>query len=247
MKLTSQTLGPARILLAGPPQARKTSVCGLLPKPLFFDFDGKLASIPKNYPDVDVEFEDFSSGPVSERLSKLNTFLKTGLANSDRQCLVLDSLTTFSVAVINYLMAKAPGKVNIAGKSCMEMQHWGVFNQLVLEVLHSLFDSEKHVVVICHLNTVQDDDSSVYEEIALGGQLKSTLPGLFTDFVKIEPKPDGDSLAYRALARPTKRICLGSSRLGFDKDSNGNLLPLNLASKKNIEKLWMPLVSKNAE
>lgn len=183
-------------------------------------------------PDIRFEEED-SKNPTAfnlwvEEMKKLeqeNAFHQIGTY-------VLDSLTTFSAAVMNQILFKA-GKVGAKPT-------WDEYSAEHNHIIHSILELTRlpcDVIITAHLESEKDEVSGRLGTVPLvTGKLKTRIPNLFDEVYVMLPRETPTGITYGVLTRNTGYY-QAKSRLG-----NQNQLEASEAAnlKVILQKTGMP-------
>ena len=161
-----------KVLVCGNSGTGKTVFSIGFPKPLYcFDFDNKITSAANFYRGEswlqDVDYDTYQkqshADDPSERMDKKLSDLLTLFSKGERpfETIVLDSLTTMSENVMNYLIKKNPGikRMTINKAQVPGLQDYGVFKTYMRELITKVLAFPCNVVFTAHLETKRDDTS----------------------------------------------------------------------------------------
>ena len=139
-------------LICGKAGSAKTTFAASYPKPLFLDFDKRLASVAHLNPDF-ITFERASPGTRTDTYrDTLDVLRELKQGSNDYETVVLDSLSTWS----SFLEASLTG--GSTDKS-MEIQQYNLYKMKLESMLTLLQGFPMQVVVTAHLDYLEDPDS----------------------------------------------------------------------------------------
>ena len=178
------------ILLIGNPKAGKTCVAAAFPDPYFLEVDNNLDAAVRvmagkkfwyDTPSLAVK----TPGEVwKECLKNINEAMK----NPEIKTIVVDGLTILSEYMCAWCIAEhiRMGDTDKGGKpiTAMTIPDFGKVLTMFRGLIFDLRLTGKHVICTVHKATYQDEDTKVTHNIlALPGQAKETLGGVFTDVI----------------------------------------------------------------
>lgn len=155
-------------LFKGDPCTGKTPAAASYPDPYFFDFDGKMTSVKKMFPTKPVVYDRyFSFEPAYRRLKDWvepclveewvegQKVVRVDPVAFSQRCpyktLVLDSITSFSGAIISNQVNERPKKTVRGGISTVEIQDYGDEARGITMFLDALCIVPVNVIVIAHV------------------------------------------------------------------------------------------------
>lgn len=185
-----------KVLLIGPPGTGKTCTAAGFPYPMrVLDFDGKVNSAARWYAgDVDrlanIDVEPLSKrldgrDPVLILLQEINELIaqeKSGVMKY--KTLVIDSMTTFSDAVINHIVQTNPGIKRFMSKQGAQpcQQDFGILKREFARLIPGILSLPMNIVVTAHIKT---DKSELTGEIIrsplMDGSFGTQLPVYFDE------------------------------------------------------------------
>ena len=250
MKSSSQflTTGNLAVLLVGEPKSGKTSTSLAFPDPGILDLDMNLASGVRRlgrtktfkYTQPSV-MDDGSVRPHGDCWVQTVNETKAMIADPAVKTIVCDSLGTLSVYLQQHILKEAvaagTSKVKTMGLlgervPQMEIQHYGDFGRLLRMYVMMVRSSGKYFVMTSHQTGDKDEVTGVIHYVlAIPGQLKDTLGGLFTDVWATSVTPYGlGQHRYEIRTKPTGfHVSLGAS---FPIDAAINV------SEKTPQEIW---------
>jgi len=230
------TTGNLAVLVVGEPKSGKSSLELAFPDPGIIDIDMNLASAvrrlgaqrkPFKYtqPAV-IEGAEGSTiiRPPAARWGHTVAETKALIADPSVKTIVVDSLGGLSQYLIDHILNEATlsgtSKVKTAGMipgervAQMEIQHYGDFARLMRMYVTMVRSSGKYFVMTSHQSGDTDEvTKAIRYVLAIPGQLKDTLGGLFTDVWATSVTPYGLGLhKYEIRTKPTGfHVALGAS------------------------------------
>lgn len=238
---TDYQLGSAlAILLVGNPKSGKSCVAAAFPAPYFLEVDNNLDSVARvmqgkpyfyDLPTLAVK----TPGEVWKECLKN---VKDAMVNPDIKTIVIDGLTTLSEYMCAWCIAEhiRMGDTDSKGKpiQAMTIPDYGKLLTMFRGLIFDLRSTGKHVICTVHKTTYQDDDTKVTHNIlALPGQAKETLGGVFTDVIGVvaQDVPGGVGTKYSLRTVPLVAFPpLGTSIRTLPKD-------IDITNKKPQE-IW---------
>jgi len=203
------------LLLIGAPKSGKSCLAGQFPRPYFVDIDNNLGSVRRHLSKLDStkEFfydtvtEDAAGKPLDTpfRYEYLTKLVLEACKSDKIDTIVIDSLTTLTDLILSHIM-----RVN--GRTVLQIQDWGTFQQLLLKLVYALRSSGKYIIFTAHEETQKDEVSGiVMYKLSLPGQLKDKLAAYFSDIWHTEVDQKGSEYKFIVRTMPTVRIALGNS------------------------------------
>lgn len=185
-----------KVCIYGHSGAGKTCFASSFPGPIWVaDFDGKISSAAaylrsKNPKQLDsIDYEDFTYSPSSGGLRVFQKFSKC-LNSIEAACaegkmkyktVVLDSLTTFSDALMQDILAENPGGKRPA-PGVPALQDYLIFNNYLKPILSRLLALPCNLVVVGHIAMDKDElTGEIHHKLALSGKLPELIPVLFQE------------------------------------------------------------------
>lgn len=192
-----KTEGALKILVYGASGAGKTVFAAGMPYPiLYLDFDQKADSAALFYKNdkerlenIDVRQlgETMQSGSPIEQLEKiirdeLIPQQKTG--EMKYKTLVVDSLTTFSSAVLNHIIATNPGVKRVSSRQGVQptISDYGILRREFQKLIPGLLSLPCNVVMLGHIATEKDEiTGQVFRGPHMDGSFARDLPIYFKE------------------------------------------------------------------
>lgn len=176
------------ILLCGQPKSGKTCIAAAFPSPYFLEVDNNLDSAARvlagkkfwyDVPTLNVK------GPELVWKESLKC-LQEAKANPDIKTIVIDSISLLSEFMCAWIISEhvRMGETDKNGKKIdtMTIPDYGRLLTMFRTLIFDLRSSGKYVVVTSHFQTVQDELTKiVHTALAVPGQSKDSLGGMFTD------------------------------------------------------------------
>lgn len=224
-------------IIMSPPGKGKTSLAATFPRPLFWDFDGKVevARNPRflrKYGVRSIIYEKFPEPAVANPKLTPTAYAKACLffdewtkpgKLSQWDTAVIDSGTTLSiVARCQALMilgklqrSKTLAKAQEFGMEAMEQSDWGAERSLVEKFVKQLLDTGKNVLLLVHEKEVVK--SGVTEIMPLfTGDSKTVIPAMFKDVWQLRPTVVANQPAIKLIGSPLGNVQV-RSELGLDE------------------------------
>lgn len=198
----------ARILLQGPPGGGKSCVGMQFPKVGVIDFDvnmrgpldwlkSKNLPLPVAFSTIDRD-DDGKEVPFPMRYTRLDGELQKMQADPNIETIFLDSATN----MIDVLVAETLRKQN---KSAMSKQEWGFFFTYSKQLMATLTQMRKHIVISAHEKVNKKEDGSIVlpYKVAWPGQFGMIIGAFFSDVWRCEFKviPKGMTNEYKQIIR----------------------------------------------
>lgn len=191
-----KTEGSHKILLIGEPGSGKTCFAASMPTPiLYFDFDNKVDSAALFHKgdkdrlaqiDVRTLSSTLTKSPMEEFMRVIEQELMPQEKSGEMKfkTLVLDSITTFSTATLDHIMASNPG---IKGRDTKQGKmpdkpHYGILLREFSKLIPGLLALPCNVVMCAHLSTWKNEDTGeVVREPMMDGSFSEKLPIFFKE------------------------------------------------------------------
>lgn len=199
-----------KILVCGPPGTAKTCFAAGFPYPsLILDFDLKANSAAAWYANDKDRLAEIEVRALGKRLddsdpiAELNRIIREELIPQQQKgemrykTLVIDSMTTFSAAVLNHIVKTNPGTKRVASAQGVQagMQDFGVLKREFARLIPGLLSLPMNVVMTAHIKT---DRSELTGEITrspiMDGSFSQELPIYFEEVYRVFMK-DGKPYA----------------------------------------------------
>ena len=239
MKSSDQflTTGNLAVLVVGDPKTGHTSLGMAFPGLGVLDLDNNLASAVRRFGPTRPKFkftqpallDDGKPRPVGERWVQVVNETKAMIADPEVQTILCDGLGTLSIYLQDHILKAAldagtasPKTRTVAFDSTavdrrvpnMELQHFGDFARLLRMYVMMVRSSGKYFVMTSHQSGDTDEvTKAIHYVLAIPGQLKDTLGGLFTDVWATSVTPYGlGQHRYEIRTKPTGfHVALGAS------------------------------------
>jgi hypothetical protein len=234
---TFLTTGNLSILVVGEPKSGHTSLGMAFPGLGVLDLDFNLASAVRRFGAVRPKFkysqpallDDGKPRPIGERWVQCVTETKAMIADPDVKTILCDGLGNLSQYLIDHILKSAVDSGTASPKTKapafdttdvskrvaqMEIQHYGDFARLLRMYVMMIRSSGKYFVMTSHQTGDKDEvTSAIRYVLAIPGQLKDTLGGLFTDVWATSVTPFGlGKHRYEIRTKPTGfHVALGAS------------------------------------
>lgn len=172
MKLSEvKTEGAFKILVYGNSGTGKTCFAAGFPTPmLYLDFDNKVDSAAVYYKNDKVRLADIDVRILSPNLAQnpivlLQKIISDELIPQQKagamkyKTLVLDSITTFSAACLNYIVQSNPGiKRNASAQGQQPcLQDFGILKREFQKLIPGLLGLPMNIIMLGHISTEKDD------------------------------------------------------------------------------------------
>jgi len=206
------------ILLVGEPKTGKTNISFAFPNPGIIDCDLNLNSAVRRVGDKKFWFsqpalsDDGKEIPLPDRWLRAVAETKAMLIETEIKTIVIDGLGV----LCEWLMAHIVNENKKAGTNKtgkMELRDYGDVARLLREYVTMLRVGGKYVIVTSHQTADKDElTGAMRYALAIPGQSKETLGGLFTDVWATTAKPSGGKHLYEIRTKPTGfHVALGTS------------------------------------
>lgn len=207
------------ILLVGEPKTGKTRLTMSFPDPWFLDLDMNLASAIRVASGKTFFFDqpslndDGTERPREARWNACVDATKAAILDPRVKTIVIDGLGVLCEYLIEHIISEGKKSgTNKTGK--MELQNYGDLARLLRGYVMMLRSSGKIVLVTSHQTADKDDlTGALRYALAIPGQSKDTLGGLFTDVWATTGMSAGlGKYKYEIRTRPTGfHVSLGTS------------------------------------
>jgi hypothetical protein len=187
---TTTPPGKPAILLVGSPKSGKTCVSAAFPAPYFLEIDNNLDSAIRVSAGKEIRF-DLPTTTVKtpgEVWKQALADLKVAMTDPTVETIVVDSLTVLSEYMCAWCIAehKRMGDTDKGGKpiEAMTIPDYGKLLTMFRGLIFDLRATGKYIICTVHRTSWTDEDTKVtHHALALPGQAKDTLGGLFTDVI----------------------------------------------------------------
>lgn len=181
----------ARVLLLGPAKAGKTTtIVGTAPQPLVINCDGIGATKGAKHVYADSTF-DVVDAHTRAQLKQAVTTAEKMVAAGITKTVVLDTVSLLADSLLDEI------KLSLSG--------WDVWDELdscIMGALKRLCKLPAHLFVISHMNPAKDPTEGIMP--AIGGKLKTRLPGLLDDWILLDVENDRKPFERAFLLGPQK-------------------------------------------
>jgi len=192
-----------KVFVVGDSGTGKSIFASTFPTPAFlFNFDKTILS----YRGKDVDYEDYTQdGKGWIKFEKDFSELKKQMTGDDPpyKTVIIDSTTTWSDLAMERALQLDPKRSPTGGP--MWNVHYGMVKNLIEGRLRQLLEFKCNVVVIGHLNIVQDQETGAVIAVQplLTGQLATKAPGYFDEvyYSKSKKTKDGTIFVLQTVAQ----------------------------------------------
>lgn len=222
MKLSQmKPLERLKVFVYGHSGTGKTCFVSGFPGPIYLaDFDGKASSayhflMERDAKKLDeIEVDNFLPSlemggrkvydTFVQRLARLEKLAQEG--KFPFATVALDSMTTFSEAMMQMVMEENPG-VKRPNKHTLAMQDYLTFGSMFRPIVQRLLALPCNVVLVGHVKSEKDDQTGeVFQKPMLSGQLADRMPIIFEEVYYTYTEVKDGKVHYRALTRPQGRF-----------------------------------------
>lgn len=199
-----------KILVVGPAGTGKTCFAVGFPYPtLLLDFDGKADSAASFYAKDKERLENVDVRDMSRKLADVDPIVEmTKIINeelipaqksgvSKYKTLIIDSMTTFSSAVLNHIVKSNPGIKRVASAQGVQpgMQDYGILRREFERLIPGLLSLQMNVVCLGHIKTDKDElTGQIVRGPMMDGSFAQSLPIYFKEAYRSHMK-DGKAMA----------------------------------------------------
>lgn len=198
-----------KVLLVGPPGSGKTCAAASFPYPLLFlDFDMKADSAASFYASDTERLKNIDVRLLGRRLDGKDpvdefTLIVQELATQQRagamkyKTLVIDSMTTFSSAVLGHIVKSNPGVKRVGSSQGVQpgMQDYGILKREFERLVSGLLSLDMNIVMTAHIKTDRSDlTGEIIRSPLMDGSFGPTLPIYFKEVYRVFMK-DGKPFA----------------------------------------------------
>lgn len=186
-----------KALLVGPPGTGKTCFAASLPLPiLYLDFDGKVNSAARWFEEDKERLDAIDVRPLSKMLgdadpiAEMNRIISEELIPQQRsgemkyKTLVLDSITTFSTAVLQHIVKTNPGIKRMASRQGVQpcQQDYGILKREFGRLIPGILSLEMNIVMTAHVKTDKSDlTGEIIRTPVMDGSFGESLPIFFEE------------------------------------------------------------------
>ncbi len=191
-----KTEGALKILLFGNAGSGKTCFAAGMPYPiLYLDFDNKVDSAalfykgePERLQNIDVRIlgANHSLSPIEqlERIIASELIPQEKSGEMKFKTLVLDSLTTFSQAVLTHIVKTNPGIKRVASRQGVQpcQQDYGILKREFAKLIPNLLGLPCNVVMLGHISVEKDESTGeILRGPLMDGSFSQQLPIYFKE------------------------------------------------------------------
>ncbi len=190
------TDGALKILVYGNAGSGKTCFAAGMPYPiLYLDFDAKVDSAAMFYKQdklrlENIDVRNLSRNLVTNPIEQMEKIIREELIPQQKngetkfKTLVIDSLTTFSSAVLNHIVQTNPGvnRVKSAQGAQPGMQDYGILRREFQRLIPNLLGLPCNVVMLGHISTDKDEHTGqIVRGPLMDGSFAQQLPIYFKE------------------------------------------------------------------
>lgn len=199
-----------KVLVCGPPGTGKTCFGIGFPYPIMvLDFDSKVNSAARWYEGDKVRLENVDVRTLGKRLddtdpiAELNKIIREELVPQQKsgqmkyKTLVVDSMTTFSAAVLAHIVKTNPGIKRVTSAQGVQagMQDFGILKREFAKLIPGLLSLPMNVVMTAHVKTDRSElTGEIIRSPIMDGSFSQELPIYFEEVYRVYMK-DGKPLA----------------------------------------------------
>lgn len=231
------TSGALSVLVVGEPKSGHTSLGMAFPGLGIIDIDHNLASAVRRFGPNKPKFkytqpallDDGKPRPLGERWVQTVNETRALISDPEVQTILVDGLGGLSQFLIDHILKSAVDSGTASAKTKapafdtidvskrvaqMEIQHYGDFARLLRMYVMMVRSSGKYFIMTSHQTGDTDEvTKAIRYVLAIPGQLKDTLGGLFTDVWATSVTPFGlGQHRYEIRTKPTGfHVALGAS------------------------------------
>lgn len=184
-----------KVLVYGNSGTGKTCFACSFPTPtLYLDFDGKVDSAASFYAGderlKEIEVRDLSSKMAGDPIQELMNIIDKELIPQQKEgkmaykTLVIDSLTTFSSAVLHHIVLTNPGIKRVTTRQGMQpgMQDFGILKREFARLIPGILTLPMNVVMLAHIKIDRDEMSGeLIRGPHMDGSFAADLPIFFKE------------------------------------------------------------------
>jgi hypothetical protein len=209
MKLSEvKTAENLKVLVCGSPGSGKTCFAASFPYPLLFlDFDNKINSAAAWFADDKTRLENIDVRQLGKRLDgadpivEMNKIIAEELIPQQKsgemkyKTLVVDSMTTFSAAVLAHIVKTNPGIKRVPSSQGVQacMQDFGILKREFARLIPGLLSLPMNVIMTAHIKIDKSDlTGEIIRSPIMDGSFSQELPIYFEEVYRVfnkEGKP----------------------------------------------------------
>lgn len=207
-----------KLLIYGDAGAGKTVFAAGFPLPILYcDFDNKISSAARFFaadPDRLKQIEVVKLGatmaedPINEFNRQVTALIKMQKEkNYPFKTFVLDSITTFSTAVLQHIMKTNPGIKRVESKQGMQpcQQDYGILKREFERLIPGLLTLEMNVVMLGHISIDKDETTGeIIRGVLMDGSFAQKLPIYFEEVYRAYVEEKGGVRTHLLQTRPDR-------------------------------------------
>jgi hypothetical protein len=197
MKLSElKTEGNFKGLFIGPPGNRKTCTATSFPYPiLLLDFDNKADSAALFYKEDKPRLEGIDVRQLGDNLTKdpmveMNSIIEKELIPMQKsgdfayKTIIIDSITTFSSAVLKHIVQTNPGIKRNATKQGVQpcLQDYGILKREFARLIPGILSLPCNIIMTAHVDVTKDElTGAIQRRPLMDGAFSAQLPIYFKE------------------------------------------------------------------
>ena len=221
MKLNEMTTTELiKILVYGDAGAGKTVFAAGAPYPILYcDFDGKISSAARFYAsdtervsniEVVSLTPQMQDDPMTEFNRQISALIKMQKEkNYPFKTLVIDSITTFSSAVLHHIVKTNPGIKRVITKQGEQpgMQDYGILKREFQRLIPGLLTLDMNVIMLGHVSVEKDETTGeIIRSVLMDGSFAQQLPIYFEEVYRAYVEEKNGVRSYLAQTRPDSKF-----------------------------------------
>lgn len=201
-----------KLLFYGPPGVGKTVfACSFPGKSLVFDFDKKISSAARFYSKDQakldsIEVVDMKNGLTGDPMDVMMKEIQVLASYQQKgeypiQNLIVDSITTFSAAVLAHIVRTNPGIKRVETRQGMQpgMQDYGILKREFTRLIPGLLSLDLNVIMLAHESIDKDElTGEIIRGVTMDGSFAQQLPIYFEEVWRAYVKEDKGVCSYWA-------------------------------------------------